>query len=652
MAITYQNGTVPKNEEFIRDAVNAANVNALRLALYQLTGDPELSRMDITKSPVRGGALLDYVLSPDDEAMVRDRALKYLLAREESKARGNLPSPPQPPSSKQEYESLIRMFHGDEGLSPQMITLGYEELAFEGTSREVTWTRAPSAEKLSNYHVVIIGAGLNGIVTAINLKRLRIPFVLIDRQTRPGGTWLINNYPDVRVDTLGFGFQYKFERGHIWKEMFPSGEEIRSYLEGIAIKHGVMENMLFEREVVAAQWLEGSQTWELTLKLPDGSVQRYDRKVNSIISAVGLFSTPQSPNILGIRDYKGHIWHTTQWDHTVNWRSRDIAIIGNGSSGAQLVPGISEGAATLGVYQRTPQWMAPSDGYRSLVPEPLIWLIREMPFYANWNCYTGYVRASQLLDVQVNDLEWRAKGGLVNPRNDKLRKTLTDYIKKSVKSKPGLTSQLIPSYAPLVRRLVMDSGYYEALLRDNTELITTPIERITANGIRTKDGIERHHDIIVLACGFQPTNFLHPVEYIGRNGITLNETWKKDGARSFLGMMIPGYPNLFTLYGPNHQPRGGPSILSWAEIWARYAVRSIVWMLERDIKSMDVAQATFDDYNSRLDAANKKLLWESDGYGYFVNEHGRQAVNTPWTVEEYYTLLSQPINPNDFVLEK
>lgn len=652
-----------KSEEFIRNAVEAANANALRMALYQITGDSELEAIPVSKEGVRGGAMQDYVLSPEATDTIRLKAVDYLLLRQQQQQlRQQNGSTHEEPymngvankistPSLEECSRLMTLFHGGEILSPDLVNLGREELGFEQFPREVVWKKKPTTETLSKWHMVIIGAGVNGISTAILLERLGIPYTVIDRQKDTGGTWMANTYPQARVDTLGFTFQYKFEHGYHWKEMFPSAPEIRKYLDHIAIKYGVKKNILFEREVVDAKWEENTQSWALELKLPNGARECMTRKANAIISACGLFSTPKNPDIVGISDFQGHIWHTTQWDHGVEWRGKKIAVIGNGSSGAQLIPGLAQEASKLGVYQRTPEWMAPYAGYRLPVPESLNWLIDEMPYYRNWQGYAGYMRSMQLAPLQVDDPKWRAQGGLVNAGNDKLRTSLTDYIRGKVGGDPKLSAQLVPKYAPLVRRLVVDNGYYDSLMRENTELITTPIDRITASGIRNTDGTERDYDMIVLACGFQPTNYLFPAEYCGRNAVTLDQTWAKDGARSYLGMVIPGYPNLFTMYGPNHQPRGGPSIHSWSEIWARYAVSSIAWLIENDATSMDVKQSVHDEYNARLDKANKKLLWEADGFGYFVNKHGRQAVNLPWTTEEYHAMIMKT-NIDDFLITR
>lgn len=460
-----------------------------------------------------------------------------------------------------------------------------------------------------------------------------------------GGTWVQNTYPEARVDTMGFSFQYKFEKGYKWKEMYPSAQELRQYLDFVANKHGVVKNFKFNREVVAGVWNDSSATWKLSLKQPDGRIEYMT--ANAVISAGGLFATVNLPDIPGIHDYEGTMFHTTEWDHSFDYKGKSIAVIGNGSSGAQLMPGLSREAKNLALFQRTAQWIAPCDGYRATVPKQMDWILDQMPNYSNWFGYSNFMRGMQLPPLQIDDPEWRAQGGLVNKRNDDMRKGLTEYIKSKVGADSPLLPKLIPKGAPLVRRLVVDNGFYDALMQDNVELVSEPIETFVPSGIKTKDGVERQFDLVVLGCGFKPTEYLFPCQYTGRNGVTLDKTWEKDGARSYLGLTIPGYPNLFTLYGPNHQPRGGPSLHSWSEIWGRYAIASIVWLLENDARSLEVKQSVYDKYNKELDVAVSKLIWEAEGHGYFVNKHGRQAVNMPWTAEEYHARVVRP-NIDDF----
>lgn len=270
------------------------------------------------------------------------------------------------------------------------------------------------------------------------------------------------------------------------------------------------------------------------------------------------------------------------------------------------------------------------------------------PGYWNWFCWVTYYRSLHLASLQIRDDAWESQGGKINKRNDALRASLMKYMESQIGDRPDLMAKMTPDYAPLVRRLVVDNGFFEILKKDNVDLITNGIHHITPTGIVSNDGLERQYDIIVLGAGFKTSQYLWPVNYVGRNGMTLDKAWKVDGARSYLGMTMPSYPNLFTLYGPNHQPRGG-SLYSYGETWARYAVEAIVGLIERDASSMEVKTGIFNEYQTRLDEQTKKLLWESAGSSYYVNEHGRQAVNMPWTTAEYHPMISR-VNFGDFHL--
>ena len=619
------------NESFVREAVDRAGINALRMALYQMTGDPDLATMKISKQKIRGGVLFDYVLTDGDIETVKAKAVDYLINGPPTV----IPAPP----SIDESRKLMNLFAGLM-IKDNDVLAGYEELAFAEFPRGVEWTRKPPMKKLAKHKVVVIGAGLSGIAAAVQLKRLGIPYVVIERQAGLGGTWLLNTYPECRVDTLSYLFQYKFEKNYKWSEYFASRQETQKYLEFVATKYGVKEDFRFNREVIGAKWDDFSSSWHLSIKNKETGKEE-NMTANSIISASGLFATPKLPDIAGIEKFKGPIFHTTRWDHSVNYEGLNVAVIGTGSTGTQLTPGLARSVKSLTVYQRTPNWIVAYDGYRATVQDHMRWLCDKMPYYWNWYCYAAYFRSLDLAALQVKDTEYEAKGGCVNERNDGVREVLTHFIREKMSDRPDLIAKLTPKHAPLVRRLVVDNGFYDALKQDHVELVTEKIDHFTSDGIKTQDGVERKFDMVVLGAGFQTGRYFFPVDYVGRDGVTLASTWQKDGARSYLGMVMPGYPNLFTLYGPNHQPRGG-SLYSWAEVWARYAVASVAWMIENDAKAMDIKADVFDKYQTKLDERNKTLIWESEGAAYYVNEFGRQGVNMPWTTSEYHEMVVKP----------
>jgi len=625
-----------QDDQFIVEAVEKSNLNALRLALYQVTRDPDLSKMRVVRELIRGGALHTYVLAPKDHAALKAKALEYLRS-----GAGAAPSSPSRADARRMMEMFTR-----EPLSDSEFEFGYEELGYEEFPRDVRWTYRPPHETLSRIKVAIIGAGISGISAAIQLRRLGIPYVVIERQSGIGGTWRRNCYPDARVDVSSFLYQFKFEKNYPWSEFFASRDETQKYLEHIARKHGVMDSVQLDSEVVAANWEDADAIWRLKINRKDGTSEIL--RVNFVISASGLFNAVNKPDIPGAAAFNGPIFHSAEWDHGVDYRDKSVALIGTGSTGTQLAPALAQEVRHLAVYQRTPNWIMAMENYRAPVSAHARWLLDSMPYYWNWYCYASYVTGQQLQGLQTYDHEWRAKGGLINERNDGVRKNLIAYIKSKVGDSPELLEKLIPTHAPLVRRLVVDNGFYDALRRDNVELVTEAIGRITPGGILTKDGRERHFDLIVLAAGFKVTDYLWPVDYVGRDGATLAASWRVDGARAYLGITMPGFPNLFIFYGPNGQPRSG-GFYSWAEIWSRYAVGSIVELIQKGARSMEVRREVFEEYNARMDLAMRELIWEEQGHSYYVNAQGRSAVNMPWTTTEYHSMVRSP-NLSDYVI--
>jgi 4-hydroxyacetophenone monooxygenase len=617
-------------------AIEGANLNALRLALYQLTGDPDLLVMGVEPLPLRGGAYFGRALKAEHAEQVKEKALQYL--------RDHLGEPWPAPPTHEETDTLIERFVGEKW-PENRLKLGYEELAFEEFPRGVAWTNPPPREKLRDFQVLVVGAGISGIAAAVQLKRLGIPFVVVERLHDIGGTWLLNDYPEVRVDVPSEIFQFTFTKRHEWLDYFATGNEVLEYLDKITREHGIRDNILLSTAVTAGSWDEDSACWVVTLQGPDG--ERVLRP-NIVISACGLFNTPnEKPPIPGIDEFEGGIFHTAAWDHSCDWRDKRVAVIGNGSSGAQLMPAIAEQAASLTVYQRNPQWIGPMMNLKEPVPAAHHWLSRNFPYYWNWSRFAGVVPLQNYQDLHVLDPEWQAEGGLINERNDTLREMLTRYIREQMGDDADLLAKVLPKYPPMVRRLVADNGWYKALRKEHVELVTEPIERFTSTGIRTADGVTRDFDVIVLALGFQVSKFLWPVQYVGRNGTSLESIWNQDGARAYLSLAMPGFPNLFTFYGPNSQPRGGAALHSTAEAWTRYTLKIVVAMIEGDFNSVEVRRDVFESYNARLDTAMRRLIWEMEGRSYYVNEHGRVVTNIPWEAEDYLEMLREP-SLNDY----
>jgi 4-hydroxyacetophenone monooxygenase len=270
-----------------------------------------------------------------------------------------------------------------------------------------------------------------------------------------------------------------------------------------------------------------------------------------------------------------------------------------------------------------------------------------MPYFWHWNHYAAVMPLFTFYELLVPDPEWQKAGGAFNKRNDGMRDLLTGYITAQVGDRNDLRDKLIPDYLPMARRPVVDNGWYRALIRDNVELVTDRIERITEDAIVTVDGAVRPVDMIVAAVGFDVNKYTWPAQYRGVGGADLQEMWNEKGPRAHLGMTVPGFPNFFILYGPNSQPiSGGAALPQWFEIWSRYVALAIVATIEHGKSRIEVREDVYEDYNERHDRRASELIYlvdkNSRDINYYVGDKGRLLANMAWRAEEFYEWARQP----------
>lgn len=610
---------------YIRRAVEASDLAALRVALFQATGDAELAEF----GPV---ATLDHA----DRERLAARAVQLLETRIDGFQR-RIPS-------DEELRELMDLVLGvptrDEHFEIRRKFLAFTPFPFQHERSE---NAAPVPE---GFEVAIIGAGPAGISMAVQLERLGVPYVLYDRRSEIGGTWSIHQYPDIRVDTLSITYEFSFEDEYPWSEYFARGEEVRTYLEFISKKYGVHEQTRLGHDLEDARFDDESLTWHLTFQGPDG--RRVERDVNMVVSAAGVFAKTKLPDIDGIDEFEGTIVHPTQWTSALDVQGKRVAVIGNGSTGVQLMAPVAEKAEHLSVFQRTPQWIAPRPNYGRPVEPEVRWLLDNLPGYWNWSRYTSIIGLMTWHeDFLVPDPEWERKGGHITKKSEDLREFLIGYIKEQVGDRPDLLEKLVPDYAPMVRRPVVDNHWYQSLTRDNVDLVTSGIERLTKNGIETSDGKHHEVDLIVFATGFEVDKFLWPAEYRGEKGVNLRDYWGSKSPRAYLGMMVPQFPNLFIMYGPNSQPvSGGVSLPSWFQIWAAFIAQCLDTMFEEGHARVAVKEEAFEAYNKHLDAVGSELAFIKDvrsvERNYYVDAEGRLVVNTPHETAELYEMMKTP----------
>ncbi|MGX1932004.1 flavin-containing monooxygenase [Microbacterium resistens] len=614
---------------FVERAVAHADVNALRLSLYQITRDPEIA--SIVPRRVYGAVADTVSFAVEDEELIRRKAVDLLLTG--APAEEELPEP-----TASEIDELIQMLEGRR-LEPPELTLRRQIPSFGDMPFQARWTADPSVP--DGYHVAIVGAGIAGIAMGVQLAQLGIPFTVYERRSEVGGVWSINTYPDAGVDTLSATYEYGFEKKYPWPAYFARQADVRAYVEHVARRHGVFDRISFGSDVRVARFDDRSQDWTLTVSRegqPDQIV-----RADVVVAASGIFATPRDLPIEGAEGFAGDVVHTARWHDGVDCTGKRVAVIGNGSTGVQLLSKVAETAESVTVYQRTPQWISPRANYGVPIPDELQWLIGALPFYWNWNKYVAAMGTIELRNVLTTDARWIEGGGAVSERNDDLRALLTRYIEHQVGGRRDLVDQLVPDYAPMTRRPVVDNNWYASLTRPNVELVSTAIDRIEETAIVTADGTARETEVILAAVGFQTEKYVWPTAYYGEGGVSLEEVWRPQGAQAYLGMTVPRFPNLFLLYGPNSQPvAGGAGLPTWFEIWSRYVAQGIVAMLEGGHASMAVRQDVFDRYNEELHAEAQKLIYLSEHStmkrNYYVNEFGRLQMNAPWTGERFFEM--------------
>jgi 4-hydroxyacetophenone monooxygenase len=617
--LAVQTPTATVTPQFIRRALALADLDAVRVALFQHTRDPEIAALPVA-------AKLD---AAGRERLI-ERAAQWLAANARP---GLVAEPPEP-----ELRELMNL-----ATHEKMGDLEFEARrdlpAFRPFPMFTGWTRGRPALP-RDFRVVIVGSGFSGIAMAVQLEQLGIPYQVIDRRPNPGGTWSIHRYPDIRVDTISVTYEFPFEKNHPWSEYFAQGHEVQAYLERISRKHGVFEKTRFGTDLRAARFDESRDVWVLDVTTPAGDETL---EASVLVNAVGTFANPRIPAFEGQETFRGPILHPSRWPDDFDARGKRIAIIGNGSTGVQLLAPIARDAEQVTVFQRTPQWISPRAKYGTPVEPEIRWLLDHFPGYWNWFRYMSIATLFETHNYLLADEAWQAQGGHFNPMSDKLRETLTAYIASETGGRRDLIDRLIPDYAPFSRRPVVDNGWYRALTRPNVELVTDGIARFTERGIQTVDEKHRDVDAIITATGFEIIRYLWPMQYTGRGGADLRALWAPDGPRAYLGLQVPRFPNMFILYGPNSQPvSGGTGLPIWYCLWAGYVAQCLVRMLESGHSRVEVRESAYQRYNRALDEESRKLiLLHEQGApekNYYVNEFGRVQVNAPWYGPEFHRM--------------
>ncbi|GAW13742.1 hypothetical protein ANO14919_031310 [Xylariales sp. No.14919] len=418
--------------------------------------------------------------------------------------------------------------------------------------------------------IIIIGAGMSGLGFAVQLIRQygHREFEIIERSNRIGGTWQANAYPGCGVDVVAHYYQYSFALNPNWSRKYPLQPEILEYFQDVSDKYSIEKHTRFESIVTSAHWEASSGTWVVSIKDLTTS-QEFDRRCKILISAVGLLSQPKPCEVPGISSFQGRVFHTAEWDHSFDWKDKEIVVIGNGCSATQVVPTISQGDGAVKKvtqFARQAQWIfeRPNPPYSSLFRWSMKWVPLAMRTYRLMHAYYSE------WDFQSFPIESGA------PIRKMYAEYHGDYIRRI--SPERYHEFLIPKIEVGCKRRVMDTDYLECLHRDNVELAyKDPIDKIVEKGVRTKSGRLVRADAIVLANGFQLSKPLLSLNLRGEEGVSVADHWDKfsDGtASAYYGTCLSGFPNFFIMMGPN-TASGHGSVTYITECQIEFTLRAI-----------------------------------------------------------------------------
>jgi 4-hydroxyacetophenone monooxygenase len=624
-------------EQRFAEAVAIANIPTLLMVLVQLTGD--LRWLEQPYRPTRGRGMNDNDtggLPERIQAEVRAAALKAILAW-----RAGRPTAIPEPSAELRLKMLSRAM-------AEEVPAEYDSII----AAELFAAPDEAAEKLpipKGFEVLIIGAGVSGLCAAINLQKAGIPFTILEKSATVGGTWWDNHYPGAGVDTPNHLYSYSFAP-HDWSMYFALRDELQAYLEHVAGKFGLRSHIRFGTEVKSVNYDKEAQRWLVTVRDADGSQEVLN--ANALISAVGIFNPIKMPSIKGLDRFKGPCFHTAQWPADLDLKGKRVAMIGNGASAMQIGPEIQHTVASLTIFQRSSHWVAPNPQFRKPIPEPLRFLLREVPLYRLWyRLRLGWTFGDRLHSALQKDPTWPHGDRSLNSTNDSHRAYFTRYIVSEIGDKTELLDKVVPDYPPFGKRMLLDNGWYRMLRNERVKLVSDPIVEILPDRIITKDGSEYAADVLVVATGFDVIRFLTSFEARGRSGRSLREVWDDDNARAYLGSVIPDFPNFFCLYGPNLQPGHGGSIMFVIEMQMRYIVDLLKQMLNQGIGAVECRQDVHDAYNQRIDEAHANMVWTHPGLEtYYRNERGRVVVNSPYRNAIFYDMTCAA-DLGDFIVE-
>lgn len=484
-------------------------------------------------------------------------------------------------------------------------------------------------QSTERFGVAVIGAGLAALAVTHRLAELGLDDVVVfERGDGVGGTWRVNTYPGAACDVPSHLYSLSFAPNPNWSRAYAVQAEILAYIEDCYDRFDVRRKVRLNSSIAALDWQADRRCWRLI----DANGNSCEAAV--VVSAVGMFHTPAIPYIPGLEDFDGEWFHSARWDHDHDLEGRRVAVVGTGASAIQVVPAIAGRVGHLDLYQRTPAWIVPrldapytEEQKAQFAADPATARRHREEIFQLYERNTGFLVG----DPAVEIMEGRARTHLAEQVRD-----------------PQLRAALTPDYPIGAKRILVSSDFYPALHLDHVNLVTDPLRRVTRSGIVAADGTERPCDTIVLCTGFRTVDYLRGIRVTGRDGLELHRWW--DGVpRAYHGIVVPGFPNFFMMYGPNTN-QGGNSIILMLEAQAEFVAGALAVMRDSGSPTIEVRPDAMERYRTELDAALARTVWSLGYDSYFRTAAGEIVTQTPYTTSVYAD-QTRRIQTDDFLFD-
>lgn len=472
--------------------------------------------------------------------------------------------------------------------------------------------------------VLIIGAGPSGLSAAIKLKEQGVTDTLIlDRASRIGGTWAMNDYPGLRCDVPSELYSLGYAPNPNWSRTYAPQAEIRQYLDDIAQDFGVAEHIQLHTEVVDARWMETDACWAVTTAANEVFVAKV------LVAAPGFIGEPEESHFPGQKRFKGTIFHSAKWNYDHDLSGERVAVIGCGASAIQFLPAIQPQVKRLISFQRTPAWVLPKPDVA--MPKAISRLFARLPQLQSGIREAGLAGLETSLPVFMHEKLLRAITHPLGRFN----------INRSV-SDPVMRKKLTPTFTLGCKRPLFSNDWYKALVQPNVELVFQGLQAITETGVVAADGTEYAVDTILFGTGYAVED---PKIYRilkGAHGQSLADAWQ-GSPRAYQGLAVHGFPNMFLMLGPNsHSVQG--SVMWTCEQQAVYVARAVTRLLDEGFRRFEVKQAVQDDFKARIDKRLARLPIRPDVcHSYYLDSAGRNRFVWP----EFGMLIKQRLHHPD-----